>query len=275
MPAFHSVAPTLVACSLGGCQEAPAVPFAFAVLVGASLLFAWAFVQASPKYMQLLHSKPALLLGPMIGIALATHVASAAPRARNGALVYLVLWNLSIVPVLTLKATAHRRRPVACDEAHIGAGAVEAAFTKALPAITRMHGSGDSNAAFPSGDAAGAAAFAYPLLRCAPLWSGASAAWMVPALGCLLVALSMIGRMYFQAHHLMDTVCGAAFAFAVGVAYEAVTTGAFPGSPAADEQDVCSTTRSWWEPLAALGVLIVWATVAKLGGSAPTGKKVE
>lgn len=54
---------------------------------------------------------------------------------------------------------------------------------------------------FPSGDVAGAMVFAFVLF----LYGGGVWVW-------LLVALSALGRLYFHAHHLFDTVVGAAIA---------------------------------------------------------------
>lgn len=264
MPAFHAVAPTILAfvlCS-GDFAAPPRAMVAFGCIAAALLAF-WTYIhlRGSPKLMHHLHGTVALLLSPSVGVALLLQVAESDVRARNSGLLYLVLWYLSIVPVLTLKSVAGRRRPVASDPKHIGDEAAAAAGCKALSKIPAMHKAGDGNSSFPSGDVAGVVAFAYPLLRC----SGSSL-WP-PLVACACIALSAFGRMYFQAHHLMGVTIGGLCAALMGLLFEFVSTGLVG--------DVCTMPRQWWEPAAAFGVLVVWAKASKVSSAAPGGKKIE
>ena len=95
------------------------------------------------------------------------------------------------MPVLTLNAASRRRRPVACD-------AVRATVTKSLANIPSMLRAGDPNGAFPSGDVAGAVAFAYP--------QGVQSVQM----GCSWLCRLLRSRPHVLAgHHLIDAVPGA------------------------------------------------------------------
>lgn len=71
----------------------------------------------------------------------------------------------------------------------------------------------DANASFPSGDVAGAVAFAYSLGSCAGM----------PYAGLACVLLSCFGRLYWHTHHLLDVACGAAVAAAACAALELVS----------------------------------------------------
>merc|ERR1711972_1066167 len=62
-----------------------------------------------------------------------------------------------------------------------------------------MGSDAQGNLSFPSGDAAGSAAFAMTLALAVP-------EFRKPA--CVLAALSAIGRMYFHAHHFLDVAVG-------------------------------------------------------------------
>lgn len=273
MPTFHAVGPSLVALLLSGgsiLETAPrGAPIAFAA-VCLALLAIWCFVQSrrSPKLMQSLHATPALIVSPIVGVALALRLAEADAHALNGALLYLILWDLSIIPVITLKSKAGRRRPVASDPAHVGQAAIQAASRKFLSHIPAMHKGGDPNSSFPSGDVAGAVAFAYPLLRCGASAGGTGFATWLPLAACACVSFSAFGRMYFQAHHLLDVTGGACCALLAGLLFELAATG-FAGS------NVCAAPRSWWEPSVAFLALAAWAKATKSSGAAPTGRKVE
>lgn len=263
MPAFHTIAPTIMAFVLSaGNISAPMDALVGFGITAAALLAFWAYIhfKGSSGLMHHLHGTAALLVSPAIGMTLLLRIAETDARARNSGLLYLILWYLSILPVLTLKSVAGRRRPVASDPKHIGDEAVAAAARKALSHIPAMHKEGDANSSFPSGDVAGVVAFAYPLLRC----SGASSWQLLIASTC--IGLSAFGRMYFQAHHLMDVTMGGACALLTGLLFEYATTG-FVG-------DVCTVPRQWWEPAVAFALLVVWAKSSKVSSAAPgAGKK--
>ena len=246
MPAFHVVAPALLACSVDrtGCRAAQ--PWAmFAVLSATMSLFcAWGLIQRSSealRHARLLYLPPTMLASPPIGVSLARALTTD-DAALAACYYFLLAWYASVLPVLTLKAVARRRRPVACD------GISRAAEGKALPNIPAMLRSGDPNAAFPSGDVAGAVAFAYPLWHCA----GA------PSLAVACVALSALGRMYWLAHHLLDVACGAAISLLTCVALD-VALGAAAGG----------TLTQLWHPILAFVVVIAYVKLTGVADAAP------
>ena len=122
---------------------------------------------------------------------------------------YLVHFFVAESLVLLVKARAGRVRPGVC--AALGPRLARA--RRRLPQITFVGMSGPTCIeSFPSGDAAGAAVFAYAL-RAFGGWSRAAAA--------LVAAGAAFGRLYLFAHHLGDVAAGAAIALATGVALDA------------------------------------------------------
>ena len=160
------------------------------------------------------------------------------------------------MPVLTLKAASRRRRPVACD-------AVRATVTKSLANIPSMLRAGDPNGAFPSGDVAGAVAFAYPL------WRAVGCRWV--AVGC--VAFSAAGRMYWLAHHLIDVVSGAVVGLLACALLDATLTSFVPSTNTPSTRAMDATT-SWWSPLAAFAVLVAYAKSTGVASSAPVKQRL-
>ena len=275
MPAFHVVAPSLVAGALGGWRDASAQSLVVLAATAALLVAFWLYAQSSTAHMKkakLLYLPPALIASPILGMLLVHAVAAADASAKGAAAFYLLVWNASIAPVITAKALAGRRRPVACDAAHIGSDVVQAAGSKALSNICTMLRSGDPNAAFPSGDVAGAVAFAYPLWRGCVASSAALSAPVLRATAVLCVLLSATGRMYWQAHHLLDVTCGGLISLVTCVALD-LGLGAFAPVPTTTTSkgrggggggDGCVATTLWWHPFAGLALLVVYA---KLSGT--------
>ena len=183
-----------------------------------------------------LHGTVALLLSPSVGVALLLQVAESDVRARNSGLLYLVLWYLSIVPVLTLKSVAGRRRPVASDPKHIGDEAAAAAGCKALSKIPAMHKAGDGNSSFPSGDVA--------------VWRSPTRCFVAPGPRSASSRCVRLHRAVgfwpdvLPGAPLLDVTIGGLCAALMGLLFEFVSTGLVG--------DVCTMPRQWWEPAAAL-----------------------
>jgi hypothetical protein len=133
-------------------------------------------------------------------------VAASDAHARGAAAFHLVAWCAAVAPVLVLKHTTQRRRPVTCEAEHVGAEVLRASERKRLANICAMLRSGDANAAFPSGDVAGSVTFAYPIWRCAEE-SGSPPALRLLAVAC--VCLSATGRMYWCAAATPLRACSA------------------------------------------------------------------
>lgn len=280
MPAFHVVAPSLIAGALGGWRDASALSLGTLAVSALLLVLFWlvnaAGSSSALKRVKLLYLPPALLGSPIFGMYLAHTVAAADAPARAAAAFYLLAWNVSIIPIITIKALAGRRRPVNCDPNHIGEDAVAAAQKKSLANICDLLRA-DGNAAFPSGDLAGSVAFAYPLWRaCA-----ASAVLSQPVLqilAVLCVGLSAMGRMYWQAHHLLDVTCGALVSFITCVLLDG-SLGSFVCKELISDDRrrgvststiSCTATTEWWHPFAALVILCVYAKVSGTQNATPS-----
>lgn len=198
-----------------------------------------AWDEARPAATAALAARTVYSVGAVAGAPLlAVCAGQALELPGNGAAyAYLLVWYSAIGPVLALKQAARRRRPVAATH-HPGGSLPH----KALRAI-RCIVSHDSNASFPSGDAAGAVAFAWPLWRCAGLSKAAVA--------CVL--LSCGGRIYWQAHHLLDVTCGAL----VGLLSAALVEAAL-----SERGGVCSA--AWWHPLGAQACVLALVKALRL-----------
>lgn len=162
-------------------------------ILSAAVVLGWAeFVHtANQQFVRdWYYSSAAFLVAPPLG-ALAAYLLSS-PAGFNHGSFHTTLWMLCIVPIALGKRLANRRRPVVCAECF-------AVWTPRRVSVICDLLKTDANAAFPSGDVAGAAAFAVPL------WT-ATRSLPLPV---LCVALAAYGRIYWRAHHLLDVVVGA------------------------------------------------------------------
>jgi len=199
MPAFGLPGALLLALVVGSGASRP-VDWRVAGAMLAGLIAAFSaclFAAGGIRHTKILYGPPTVVLAPWTALALLRGM----PTADSGtACFYLVSWYVSIAPILVVKSLARRRRPIVCGASLVGDACVEAASRKALTVIPRMlrH---DANAAFPSGDVAGAVCWAFPL------WVFGLRVLPVSAVAC-----SAFGRMYWQAHHAMDVLLGGAAA---------------------------------------------------------------
>lgn len=212
MPAVMAVAPGLTAVCVH-VQRHGQIPMhhrSAASLAGLGMTTIWLFWQwmnvlsaaDGVSRAWILYSPRVFIAAPVAGLIL-SYTATDDEVARASAALYLVSWFVTVLPILALKGLCRRRRPLASDAVHIGPNAAAAAKKKALSTIVLMLRKGDPNAAFPSGDVAGAVSFAYPLWRCGGLNAGVAA---------MLVLLSAFGRMYWHAHHALDVIVAALIA---------------------------------------------------------------
>jgi len=233
-PAFLSILPSALGCALQAdhCAGAPAGARACLGITTIIILGAWARLVSQPPakadeaatkrqrgdakgvglatmqgLAKLLYHPALVLLAPLAGTALLARLADAEGRAAGS--FFLLGWFVAISPVIELKKWAHRRRPLASDARHLGERAAAALPRKAIQNIPTMIRSFDSNASFPSGDVAGAVAFAYPLVRCGS-----------PSLGLACLLLSVLGRLYWHAHHALDVLVGGTLSLTVVLGLE-------------------------------------------------------
>ena len=199
MPAFGLPGAIFLALSVGTDANRPSDwRVAGALLAGLIAMFSVClFAKHGIRYTKILYGPPTVVLSPWTALALLRGMQG---TDSGTACFYLVSWYVSIAPILAVKSLSRRRRPIVCSAIQIGEACVEAASRKALTVIPRMlrH---DGNAAFPSGDVAGAVCWAFPL------WRAGLRLLPVSAVAC-----SAFGRMYWQAHHAMDVVLGGAAA---------------------------------------------------------------
>ena len=236
MPAALAVTPSLLAAAYSGGVP----PSHLALGAGVLLLAAWGVVVIgeSERLALALFSMRACVVAPVVGVWL-VEVHEGFPSAAK-ARAHLMLLSLfcALVPTLVLKKRTRRRRPVVSEVEHLGEASASAATRKSLRVIPRLL-SRDTNAAFPSGDATGAAVVAFAL-------AGASTGHRRAAVGLLVGACA--GRIYWHAHHLLDVTVGAA----IGLAVSATVHWALGGGAA------------WWH---ALGAEATLTAVALLVGT--------
>lgn len=171
-----------------------------------------------------LFAKASYVFGPLVGLmiaSLAEHEAWAVGAFFNMA------WSTTLVPVLVLKGFTKRRRP-----------AVSVPSTPKVLEILPRFLRKDANASFPSGDVAGAVAFAVPLaVGCG-----------LPKIAGLVALGSAFGRMYWHAHHALDVLVGAT----IGVI-----------SCSFIRNFVCDVGQTkWWQPVVAHVALLVFLSKA-------------
>lgn len=242
MPAAGAPAALMLALLAGGEGNWPTAAWIWTWLLGGAmlsvhmtLLFGWDErrpAATTALAAKTVYSVASVVCAPLVAVASAYLLGLPGGGAANA---YLLIWHAAIGPVLALKQAARRRRPVAA--VHHPGGDLPVRALGAIGSIV----SHDANASFPSGDAAGAVAFALPLWRCAGLWKAAVAC----------VILSCCGRLYWHAHHLLDVVVGCLIAFAASLAVEASMTG---------RGGVCDA--AWWHPI--IAQIAVLATVKAL-----------
>ena len=107
----------------------------------------------------------------------------------RGFVFYTCSWGCTQVVSQTLKYLFGRIRPCACQ-----ANKIE---PRTFDLSSHLSGGSSALESFPSGDAAGAAAFSYSMVLITGCW------WWL-----LCAVLASVGRMYFRAHHLLDVVAG-------------------------------------------------------------------
>lgn len=166
-------------------------------------------------------------LTPLLGMALLFQVPDV--RAQQLGFFQLAAWQLAILPIGVLKSVCARARPalVCSSPKHL----------RRLPFLFRK----DAFGSFPSGDAGGAVAVAYPILRCA---DGAFS--KAVALSCIL--LSATGRIYWQAHHLFDVLVGAGISLLSCALLEQLLLISLDNSDVSSDTG-CPCLAKWWHPL--------------------------
>jgi membrane-associated phospholipid phosphatase len=159
------------------------------ILLG--MLFLWTMVlRGNKKAIKICYGPLLGAVAPWFGWALLMLFPSEEDRATG--YFQITAWCLSVAPVSVLKPLAARTRPC-CSP---GFSKQHDKHLTILPRLFQR----DSRASFPSGDTAGAMAIVYPLIRC-----GGSVGIMI---GTTCVVLSVLGRMYWKAHHLSDVTAG-------------------------------------------------------------------
>lgn len=174
----------------------PVVPMGifrvFVLAVWAAILYIWFMLcsgreEYARKY---LFRGPVYLIGPILGIAVAR---LAGPRACFTGAWFIIAWWVNMLPVFILKKLTRRRRPTVCGPDLVPQ---TPRVIEIIPRLLKQ----DANASFPSGDVAGAAAFA---------WALTFGCGLPAAVGVVVVVLSAFGRMYWRAHHFLDISVGA------------------------------------------------------------------
>jgi membrane-associated phospholipid phosphatase len=191
------ISPSLVALFFARLNNVKSTSLDVAVsMVFMGMLFLWTMVlRGNPRAIKMCYGPIIGAVAPWFGWALLMLFPTEEDRAPG--YFQIAAWCFSVAPICVLKPLAARTRPCCspgfsedCDK-HL----------TILPRLFQR----DGRASFPSGDTAGAMAVAYPLIRC-----GGSVGIMI---GTTCVLLSVLGRMYWKAHHLTDVTVGILIAF--------------------------------------------------------------
>ena len=291
MPAFHLVAPFLVACALDGRKDASLGALLLALAFAIVLVGTWLFAQSLPRAASTFTSSICRRLNPRANPRPTRHPLGGDRRSQRAGCCRVLSRRVEYYSRAGARAEARVRPPppVACDAKDIGKAVPMAAESKALPNICMMLKKGDANAAFPSGDVAGAVAFAYPLWRCASSATPLLGAVGIKCVAACCVLLSATGRMYWQAHHLLDVTCGglvslitcialdrlfAFFVVADGAAASMFSSAYWFGSAPAAATTVVATAV-WWHHFVAQLVLIIYAKLSGADKSTPSKGNIK
>jgi membrane-associated phospholipid phosphatase len=176
---------------------------------------------------RILYPNASFAVSPIIGTGVAHYFGAAKPNAQ--ALVYhaIILYNLSCVVIMFLKHGTRRKRPCCTFPQWI-----PLKHFQIIPKILQRH---SATTSFPSGDAMAGTCWAIPL-------------WYLgyTRVAVLLVALTALGRIFFLAHHLLDTIVG----IGVCLVFHAILGLGVSGLPAVG-------TAEWYHPIMAFMVLLV------------------
>ena len=262
MPATLLVSPTAIGCAVGGCSHAHSAALALAIICAVALTARWAAFNvaqdgSASSIALILYQPSTVVVAPVLGTALAHCIVDPGP-GRHAASFHITAWFAGVTPVLYLKQLTSRRRPVASKAEHVGQAAVAAASAKQLSNIPAMLLRSDCNASFPSGDVGAAAAVSYILVR----WCG----YTKMAVAC--VALSAFGRMYWQAHHLLDVVAGALVSLVTCRVVDALYTLTSSGSASG-----ACPNAAWWHPALAMLVLLAQQWAQKRNNTTSRGQR--
>lgn len=171
----------------------------FAILFTIPLLAAWASLLRghSGPYKKVFMGQESLSLCPLISVA-TCYCLIDNPELFSMAVYPLFLWMPSLVCVLLAKRTFLRQRP--CTNPSYS----KFIENKHFQIITKTMAQHSGNESFPSGDAAGAMAFAVTAVL-----AGRT------NLGVTIALLACTGRVYYLAHHVLDTIAGCLTTLAV------------------------------------------------------------
>jgi len=156
-------------------------------------------------YIRFLFSHASFVFSPLIGMSISQHyclqekLSTIAPLCFH----FIMLWNASCVPVLLLKHGTRRLRPCCTYPVYLS--------KRHFPIIPNMLSKTGAKTSFPSGDVMSATCFALTLFHLPIQHNNSNHSQYLLTLACIsIVFFSALERMYFLAHHLLDTLVGMA-----------------------------------------------------------------
>jgi membrane-associated phospholipid phosphatase len=182
------VGPLWIATVLESNEKSTAL-YAVTLVLSLAFLAAWyAFLQGNYTVMKFaLVGKEGYLLATPCSVALCYGLIPDS-RTFSIAIYPVFLWTPAVISCMILKKSVLRKRPCA-KYTHL----IDRKCFKVIPKLLAKVGADGS---FPSIDAAIATAFAIPL------------ATQQPVMAASFVILACFGRLYFLAHHAVDTIGG-------------------------------------------------------------------
>lgn len=202
--------------------------FIAATIFTIPLLLAWfSFIFGNTAlFKKLFVGKEAILLFPFVSIGTCYWLIDN-PVLFSMSVYPLWLWMSSLMLVMVGKEKAGRPRP--CTKIKFS----RYIDNKSFPDMSRIFSKMAPNASMPSGDAAGATAFALAVALGGKI-----------ELGIVIIFLASVGRVYYLVHHILDTFAG----ILVTVVVHLVSTDLLGHS---------LTKLQWYHPLAIYCVFII------------------
>jgi hypothetical protein len=219
------VGPLWVGAMVGNGQSLALTAVTFALTLAFAVLWFSFLRWETPTMKKIICSKESFGLFPPLGILLC-YLLIPDNEQFSMAIYPICVWIPSITTALCIKGQVLRHRPCAKYTHLIGRK-----HYQLIPKYLAKHAADGS---FPSCDAAGVVAFALPMAAQRPDWAS------------LLVSLACVGRLYFLAHHVGDTIIGCSLTLVIHVA---LTQSGF------GMKDL-----QWWHPLLQQLIFGVFAT---------------
>lgn len=196
------VAPNILAVLTDGSKDNTHATVVTSILTVAVVLLWYQVLQGNSNAIRIFYGPIVGALSPIVGMIFLSLLHS--DNAQQAGYFQIAAWCISVTPIGILKPLIKRPRPCCSvgSESHNDTSTTCKKHLTMLPKLFER----DGRASFPSGDTAGAVAIMYPFFN----MDNDNYYYF----GMTCITLSVLGRMYWKAHHLLDVIIGVIIAHA-------------------------------------------------------------